>query len=529
MRQDTSRHRGGRRRGCAFREGVFFVDLARTGDGSGVAESFALALDFAPNGERPLPVQVIDRIASKSVLLVVDNCEHVLDDVAELLDDLLASCPNTRVLATSREAIELDGEQTFRLPSLTVDTDPNDNEHPPSVRLFLERAAESGAELSPSDDAVIAEICRRLDGLPLAIELAAARTGVLSPSQILERLDDRFTLLTGGRRRTRGRQQTLETTIDWSYDLLDPVEQDALRRLSVMPAAFDLDLATAVVATTPVAALNLVSTLVSRSLLQTVRDDASGAVRYRLLETIRVYAYQRLLDANDAEATRDRHAEHIAVRLDALTDVPIDLAPELNLLADDVLSAIDWCRSRDQTKTGARIVSVAAPIFIARGMKDRGRELCEWAETVDDQVLRSKVLIALGFLAIAFQYRDRPAHRIARDSLVSAGDVTVGWRMRAHWFRAATYFLFDLERCEAEIKRAYQLTGSPEDAIALAYIDASLKQFRGDHRAASLCNAAGCSGDGRAGGLGAGNQLDQQRVTQALPPIAQSFDRALMR
>ena len=465
----------------AFRDGVFFVDLARSGDGSGVAESFALALDFAPNGERPLPLQVISRIASKSVLLVVDNCEHVLDDIAELLDDLLASCPNTRVLATSREAIELDGEQTFRLPSLHVDSGSNDDLRPPSVRLFLERAAESGAEVSPSDDGVITEICRRLDGLPLAIELAAARTGVLSPSQILERLDDRFTLLTGGRRRTRGRQQTLEAAIDWSYDLLGPVEQDALRRLSVMPAAFDLDLATAVVATTPAAALNLVSTLVSRSLLQTVRGEASGAVRYRLLETIRVYAYQRLLDAGDAEASRDRHAEHIAVRLDALTDVPVDLVPDLVLLADDVLSAIDWCRSRNQTNTGARIVSVAAPIFIARGMKDRGRELCEWAQTVDDQVLRSKVLIALAFLAIAFQYRDRPAYRIARDSLDSAGNMTVGWRMRAHWLRAATYFLFDLDRCEAEIKRAYQLAGSPEDAIGLAYIDASLKQFRGDH------------------------------------------------
>ena len=469
----------------AFRDGVFFVDLARTGDGSGVAESFALALDFAPNGERPLPAQVIGRIASKSVLLIVDNCEHVLDEVGELLDDLLTSCANTRVLATSREAIELDGEQTFRLPSLNVDTGSTDDARPPSVRLFLERAAESGAEVAASDDDVIAEICRRLDGLPLAIELAAARTGVLSPSQILERLDDRFTLLTGGRRRTRGRQQTLETAIDWSYDLLGPVEQDALRRLSVMPAAFDLDLATAVVATTPAEALNIVSSLVSRSLLQTVRDDASGAVRYRLLETIRVYGYQRLLDAGDAEATRHRHAEHIAVRLDALADVPVDLVPDLVLLADDVLSAIDWCRSRSQTNTGARIVAVAAPIFVARGMKDRGRELCEWAETVDDQVLRSKVLIALAFLAIAFQYRDRPAHRIARDSLASAGDVTVGWRMRAHWYRAATYFLFDLDRCEAEIERAYQLTGCPEDAIGLAFINAALKQFRGDHHGAS--------------------------------------------
>ena len=468
----------------AFRDGVFFVDLARTGDGIGVAESFALALDFAPNGERPLRAQIIGRIEAKSVLLVVDNCEHVLDDVAELLDVVLASCPGTRVLATSREAIELDGEQTFRLPSLNVDPAPADEARPPSLRLFLERAAEAGAELSPSDDAVITDICRRLDGLPLAIELAAARTGVLSPNQILERLDDRFTLLTGGRRRTRGRQQTLETTIDWSYDLLDPVEQDALRRLSVMPAAFDLDLAAAVIETTPAKALNIVSNLVSRSLLQTVRANGTSESRYRLLETIRVYGYQRLFEAGDAERTRDCHAEHIASRLDAIPDLPFEMVPDLVLLTDDVLSALDWCRSRSHPNTGARIVSCAAPIFIARGMNKRGRELCEWAETVEDEILRSKVLIAFAYLAVAFQYPDRPVHRIARDSLASAGNFAVGWRMRAHMFRGLYYFLFDLDRAEAELLLADQLSGSPDDLIGVAVVKSAVKLFHGDHQGA---------------------------------------------
>lgn len=291
------------REAYGFKDGTVFVDLARIGSDDEVAEAFASAIDFVPEPGRAVDKQVRSRIGTKQVLLVVDNCEHVLDEIAAQIDALLNDCPHVRIVATSREALDVDGEQALRVPSMGVESVDG---RPPAVLLFLERVAESGAAVDPADDDVIAEICRRLDGLPLAIELAAARTGVLSPAQILERLDDRFTLLTGGRRRTRGRQQTLETTIAWSYDLLDADEQDASRRISVMPAAFDLDLAAAVLARSTTATLDLLDSLTSRSLLQTTRDDRSPQLRYRLLETIRAYAHDRLVEQGDSEATRHR-------------------------------------------------------------------------------------------------------------------------------------------------------------------------------------------------------------------------------
>ena len=253
------------------------------------------------------------RIGAKTMLLVVDNCEHVLDEVAEQLDGLLAACPNLRVLATSREALGIDGEVVVPVQPLGVE---GVEHRSPAVRLFLDRATDAGCEVQAGDDATIAAICARLDGLPLAIELAATRTTVLSPSQILERLDDRFSLLTGGRRRTRGRQQTLETAIGWSYDLLSPGEQEVLRRVSVMPGTFDLAMAAAVLSRTAMHSVDQLDALAARSLLYTVRERGSVEIRYRLLETIRVYAYQRLVDAGDAEETRDRHAHHVADRLD---------------------------------------------------------------------------------------------------------------------------------------------------------------------------------------------------------------------
>lgn len=475
------------REGVAFGDGSFFVDLARVGDDDAVAEAFANAIDFVPDTGSAIDKQVRDRIGTKRMLLVVDNCEHVLDEVAEQIDALLGACPNARVLATSREALEIDGEQTFRVPSLGFDADAG---RPAAVLLFLERVAENGTELDPADDNVIVDICRRLDGLPLAIELAAARTGVLSPAQILERLDDRFTLLTGGRRRTRGRQQTLEATIDWSYDLLDPDEQDALRRISVMPAAFDLDLAAAVLDRSSSRTLDALETLVARSLLHTERDDSAAQLRYRLLETIRVYAYQRLVDARDAEATRDRHAHHLADRLEAIAVMPSAMLPAHYPLADDALAAVEWARTRDDTTLGARLVCGSQPIFVGRGLLKKAEELQEWAALVADPALRSKVLVCRAGIVMAADVagREGDPHRFAGRALQAAGDLPIPWRARAHTMRAIITVLTDPEAVQEEIRlgRAalLQPDAIPGDAAWIDVLVAWFHLWHGEYSAA---------------------------------------------
>jgi predicted ATPase len=451
----------------SFADGAFFVDLARIGDDEAVAEAFAIGIDFVPDVGAPISAQVCERVGAKPVLLVVDNCEHVLDGVAEQIDGLLASCPNVRILATSREALDVDGEQIVRVQSLGVDSDDGPS---PAIRLFIERASEAGADVHPDDDAVIADICRRLDGLPLAIELAAARTGVLSPGQILERLDDRFTLLTGGRRRSRGRQQTLEAAIDWSYDLLDPADQEALRRLSVPPAAFDLDLAAAILDRTSSATVDALEMLTARSLVYAGRDDDTGTQRYRLLETIRAYAYQRLVDAGDAEATRDRHAAHVADRLERIPDMPLSMEAEHFVLADDALMAIDWVRSRHDVTLGARLVCGAYPIFIGRGLLDRGDQLYDWVAAVGDPVLQSKAFLCRAGLALAANQRLGDMPHFARLSLRAAGDLPVPWRARAHSFCALSALLIDEEAARREIAHGYQALEQPGAIASDRYV-----------------------------------------------------------
>jgi predicted ATPase/class 3 adenylate cyclase len=293
-----------------FPDGVRFADLATVADSTHIADVVVRTLGLAddPTGADPL-ARLSNYLAERAVLCVVDNCEHVLDASATLSEAILARPGRTVLLATSREPLGVLGEQVYVVPSLDFDTD--------AVRLFADRAAESRADFRVDDTQheTVVRICQRLDGMPLAIELAAARIGHLSPTQLLGRLDDRFGLLTSGRRVER--HQTLAATLDWSHDLLEPTDRVALRRFAVFPASFSLEAAEAVAGIGDI--VRSLGSLVAKSLVQVV-DDA-GQLRYRLLETVRLYAESKLVDAGEAGECRVRHRDWV---LDWLESIPFE-------------------------------------------------------------------------------------------------------------------------------------------------------------------------------------------------------------
>lgn len=296
-----------------FAHGVWWVELAPLEDGELLATTLSAALAVR---ERPgvAPLDLLrEYLRDRRVLLVLDNCEHVLGGCATLVDALLRSCRGLVVLATSREPLGVPGELPYRVPSLSLPAQPFSlQEVMPSdaVALFVDRAIQvrPSFALSEENALAVAEICRRLDGIPLAIELAAARVRMLSPARIAAELDDRFCLLTGGGRSVAARHKTLRASIDWSHELCSEQERVLLRRLSVWAGGWTLDGAAAVSADDSLnrgAVLELMTGLVDKSLVET--EERDGEVRYRMLETIRQYAAERLADAGEVQATQTRH------------------------------------------------------------------------------------------------------------------------------------------------------------------------------------------------------------------------------
>lgn len=297
-----------------FEEGVWFIPLASVQDDEGVAKQAAVALGLGETQVELLP----KFIGAKRMLLILDNAEHLLDATGDLSAKLLDSCPELRILVTSRAPLAIEGETTFRVPSLTL---PDEDSRASiealtefeAVQLLVDRAlkARPNFKLEPQNAETVARICRRLDGIPLALELAAARIRVLSPQQILDGLSDRFRLLAGTTRAVMPRQQTLRASVDWSHDLLDETERKVLRSLAVFPAPFDLDAAEAVAASEELPSLqvlDVLTQLVDKSLV--VASDADTITRYSLLETIRDYAMERLHDADEKDEVLERHRDH---------------------------------------------------------------------------------------------------------------------------------------------------------------------------------------------------------------------------
>ena len=293
-------------------DGVWLVDLAGLTDPGLVTQAVLSALRVPELPGRPALAVLTDYLARRDVLIVLDNCEHLIAAAAELVAAVLRAAPKATFIATSRESLNVPGEVSWRVPSLSQPEDGNvaDIEGSEAVALFVERAraVDPTFSLTPDRVPVVASIVRRLDGLPLAIELAAARVRALSVEEIDARLHDRFTLLTGGARTALPRQRTLEAAVAWSYDLLDEDERRVFARLSVFAGSFDLAAAGAVTSGDPIEpdrVLDLLTTLVDKSLVAVVRT--SGGTRYRLLETLRDYARNRLATTGEADAVHEAH------------------------------------------------------------------------------------------------------------------------------------------------------------------------------------------------------------------------------
>ena len=336
-----------------FLDGLYFVDLSGLADDDGLPAAVAAALGLTAGtstiggtaGATESPEDAVVRyLMPRTCLLVLDNCEHLLEPLAALVDRLQGACPRLTVLATSREPLLVDGEQTWAVPSLELPR--GDVIESEAVALFVERAREvrPSFELTSANAPTVADLCRRLDGIPLAIEFAASRVRHLAPEQILEKLDDRFRLLTGGRSRVQ-RQQTLQATLDWSHDLLAPDEQVLLRRLAVFPSELCADDVEAVCAQPPLDGADvteLLGSLVSKSLVESSIDG--DTVRHRLLETVRAYAADRLTLAGEAEALRDAHRDRVLARLEAVSwDTLLALdASEIPTSLPDLRAALTW-------------------------------------------------------------------------------------------------------------------------------------------------------------------------------------------
>jgi non-specific serine/threonine protein kinase len=334
---------------------VWLVELAALADPALVPQTVASALGIKEEAGRSLTQTLVDYLTPRHLLLVLDNCEHLLDACARLADTFLRGCPKMRVLATSREGLGIAGELTYIVPSLSL-PDPKRDNTPEllspfeAVRLFIERAQFHQPQFAVTNQnaPALASVCHRLDGIPLAIELAAARVRAMPVEQIEQRLDQRFRLLTGGSRTALPRHQTLRSLIDWSYDLLNEGEKALLCRLSVFAGGWTLEAAEQVCAGGAVEeweVLDLLTSLADKSLV--VYQEECGSARYRLLETVRQYARDRLLDSAEGATCRDRHLAHfVAVAEEAEPNlrgaeqkVWLD---RLEAKHDNLRSALEW-------------------------------------------------------------------------------------------------------------------------------------------------------------------------------------------
>jgi predicted ATPase/class 3 adenylate cyclase len=519
-------------------DGTWVCELAAVEDEDSMVEVLAATMGVAARSGLSLAESIGEFLWAKQVLLVIDNCEHLLDAVAGIVGAILRDCPRASVLATSREGLGLDGEQLWPLRSLAMPPlgAPGDEvATSDAVMLFVDRAqgADPRFALDPGNAVAVAEICRRLDGIPLAIELAAARTAALSPGDVAALLDERFRLLTRGRRGAVDRHQTLRATVDWSYSLLSENERLLFDRLGVFPGSFDAPAAQSVAVGDGVdgfAVIELLTELVAKSMLVADRSG-DGPMRYQLLETIRDYAMEHLGALGETDNLRRRHANHYAEIAEQIgpgllsRDELVWRAREL-LELDNLRAAVDWAlESGGDEELAFRVIAALA----TEATSHRAAGIGGWAEraartsALDASLCRSWVLSVAAYGAFhrgdltATEAYVRSIPREATQAWVyavaalgnvvaSRGDVGAAleiyrgaiealgagdeWAYPSCWVRAvrgifaSTAGDTDLARAETEAGlRAARRLGQPS-ALALALYASSMAMMETDPEAA---------------------------------------------
>ena len=441
-----------RSQSSTFDGGVFFVELASLADGRLVPSAAATALGITFSGEEISGEAVARAIGGKKLFVVLDNCEHVVDAAANLAETLMRHCPHLTVLSTSREALRIDGEYLYHVPPLGVppehlrDSDGILNHS--AVQLFIARTPLLHSEMSMQTDDIptIAEICRRLDGIPLAIEFAAARAATLGVWQVAAHLGDRFRLLTGGRRTALPRHQTLRAALDWSYDLLPEPEQRLLRLLAIFPAGFTLKGAAAIMDNGEEAELSVVDGIASLVAKSLIVLEKSLSARWRLLETTRAYALEQLSGHGEVEQAARRHAGYCRNLLER-AESDWNTQPSEQWLAcyaphiDDLRTALDWTLKADgDVTTGIALTTAAAPLWFemwlleeCRMQAEHALTILENAETKDDRRrMQLYAAIAASQAYMAKSTRDTlAAWRAALEIAETLGDAEC--QLRALW------------------------------------------------------------------------------------------------
>jgi predicted ATPase len=489
---------------AAYLDGVWLVELAPLSDADALVEVVAATLGMPAAQGQPLAMALRDFLRRKQLLMLLDNCEHLLDPVAEFVEGVLAACPDVTVLATSREGLRVTGEQTLAVPSLGLPADDwpiemvADTE---AVRLFVQRAGETtpGFRLNADNVVAISRLVRRLDGIPLAIELAAARVRSLTPAELADRLDQRFRLLASGRRSAVERHQTLRRAIDWSYDLLTGTEQHTLNRAAVFAGDFTLTSAEAVITAPPIGELDVVDLLgrlVDKSLV--VADDQGGATRYRLLETIRQYAAERLEAAGEAEAIRDRHAEHYATFAAGVGEGlcgrdEVSWTSRLYEELDNLRVALAWSVGAGNADRALRLL---APLAVTS--TPAGYATCGWAASVvaiPDAATHSGYPQVLAFAGYAqANTGDLEATRTCRAALAAADALGMGGSALCRVLGCASLvaaFGGDFDELGRLAGRAAGIARSVGDewALAGALVWTALAQFEAEEVDAATASA----------------------------------------